>query len=125
MKFSRQSRLLKPEQFQSVFRHPIRSDDHYFRVLARENDDKLHRLGMAVSKRVCKRAVDRNRIKRVIRENFRKGIGNRQVEPRLDFVVMPKDRAINVDSISLDNSLDSHWHRLIGIAGQRQTRTQT
>ena len=125
MKFSRRSRLLKPVQFRLVFKDPIRSDDTYFRVLARKNDKDHHRLGMAVSKKVCARAVDRNRIKRVIRECFRKRVVGQAGAGTLDFVVMPKRRVVGENNSILDNSLINHWQRLIRKADSLQARTQT
>ena len=125
MKFSRRSRLLKPVQFRLVFKDPIRSDDNYFRVLARENSNDHHRLGMAVSKKVCARAVDRNRIKRVIRECFRNRVGGPADAGALDFVVLPKHGAVGENNSILDNSLINHWQRLICKAESLQARTQT
>lgn len=125
MKFSRRSRLLKPAQFRSVFKNPIRSDDNYFRVLARKNSNDRHRLGMAVSKKVCARAVDRNRIKRVIRECFRNRVGGQASTGMLDFVVLPKHCAVGEENSILDNSLINHWQRLIRKADSLQARTQT
>ena len=125
MKFSRRSRLLKPIQFRLVFKDPIRSDDSYFKVLARNNDKAHHRLGMAVSKKVCARAVDRNRIKRVIRECFRNRVAGQASAGTLDFVVLPKHRVVGENNSMLDNSLINHWQRLIRKADSLQARTQT
>ena len=131
MKFSRQSRLLKPAEFKFVFQQPIRSGDGSFRVLARENEKQQHRLGMAVSKKACARAVGRNRIKRVVRENFRNSMAEGFQDKALDFVVMPTNLAANQSNKTLDESLSAHWQRLIRKAGyqdngsrQDQLRTQ-
>ena len=119
MKFSRQSRLLKPAEFKSVFQQPIRSGDDCFRILARANGIQRYRLGMAVSKKACSRAVDRNRIKRVIRENFRTGILGSNADDTLDFVVLPNVLAAKRSNKVLDESLSTHWQRLIKKAGRR------
>ncbi len=53
-------------------------------VMAHPNEVGYPRLGMVIAKRVLARAVDRNRVKRCVRESFR------QVLPELpacDFVV--------------------------------------
>ena len=112
MKFSRQSRLLKPAQFKLVFQQPIRSFDDYFRVMARVNDARQHRLGMAVSKKACDRAVDRNRIKRLVRENFRSLMAGSIVDDALDIVVLPTAKAANQNNKILYESLSNHWQRL-------------
>ena len=113
MKFSRQSRLLKPAQFKLVFQQPIRSSDDYFRVMARVNEIRQHRLGMAVSKKACPRAVGRNRIKRVARESFRTKLVGKVTENALDFVILPTARATNQSNKTLDESLSIHWKKLI------------
>lgn len=123
MKFSRQYRLLKPAEFRSVFKQSIRSDDRCFKVLAGANGFGRHRLGMAISKKTCNRAVDRNRVKRVIRESFRNHLAGNQTENALDFVVMSKAGAQNNSNAELSLSLEGHWHRLMAGAGSRHTRT--
>jgi ribonuclease P protein component len=61
-----------------------------FLVLPREDDGDVVRLGLTVTRKVAN-AVGRNRIKRVLREVFRK---NRALfPPACDVVVVAKDRA--------------------------------
>ena len=121
MKFSRQSRLLKPAEFKLVFQQPIRSGDDCFRILARTNGIQHHRLGMAVSKKACAKAVGRNRIKRVVRENFRTRLSETVSDNTLDFVVLPTVAAANQSNKTLDESLSAHWKRLIRKADDRNT----
>jgi ribonuclease P protein component len=120
MKFSRQSRLLKPAEFKSVFQQPIRSGDDCFRVLARVNKTRCHRLGMAVSKKACAKAVGRNRIKRVVRENFRAHMVGITTDKTMDIVVLPTVAAANLSNRILDESLSAHWQRLNRKAGDRK-----
>jgi len=117
MKFSRQSRLLRPEQFSSVFQQPIRSSDEYFRIMARINDLSQHRLGMAVSRKACSKAVGRNRIKRIVRENFRCKMLGLATEKTLDIVVLPTAQAASQSNKTLDESLSNHWQKLTRKAG--------
>ena len=124
MKFSRQSRLLKPAQFRSVFQQPFRSSDDYFRIMARANGLQQHRLGMAVSKKACAKAVGRNRIKRVVRENFRNRMLGSVTESPLDFVILPTARAANQNNKTLDESLSTHWQKLTRKARDRTTGSQ-
>ena len=131
MKFSRQSRLLKPAEFKFVFQQPVRSGDEFFRVLARLNSKHRHRLGMAVSRKTCATAVGRNRIKRVIRESFRTRMFA-SAEQSLDIVVMPTVSAAKQSNKTLDQSISAHWTRLMRQAGspqigdrQDQSRIQT
>lgn len=123
MKFSRQSRLLKPAEFKFVFQQPVRSGDEFFRVLARENTKQQHRLGMAISKKTCSTAVGRNRIKRVIRESFRTRMSATAEKP-LDIVVMSTTSAAEQSNKILDESISAHWKRLIRRAGDLETRNR-
>lgn len=117
MKFSRQSRLLKPSEFNQVFQQPVRSGDEYFRILARTNGMQRHRLGMAVSKKACAKAVGRNRIKRIVRESFRGQMVGSASDNTLDFVVLPTVQAARQSNKALDESLSTHWQRLTRKAG--------
>jgi ribonuclease P protein component len=78
---------------------------------------------MAVSRRVDRRAVVRNRIKRVIRESFRRHFlapagmvpdrapGAGTAYP-LDIVVLPRPGIATISNRRLFASLDAHWMRL-------------
>jgi ribonuclease P protein component len=124
MKFSRQSRLLKPAQFKMVFNQPIRTSDDCFRILARANGIRQHRLGMAVSKKACAKAVGRNRIRRVVRENFRTRMLGSATDIALDIVILPTAQAANQSNKTLDESLSVHWKKLTRKAGDRITGSQ-
>ncbi len=121
MKFSRQSRLLKPSEFKSVFQRPIRSGDDCFRILARANGIQRYRLGMAVSKKACTKAVGRNRIKRVVRESFRSQMSGPASDNTLDFVVLPTKQAARQSNKVLNESLSAHWQTLTRKAADRDT----
>ncbi|MEJ2529949.1 MAG: ribonuclease P protein component [Gammaproteobacteria bacterium] len=107
--FARTDRLLKPAQFRRVFQHPTKSMDDFFTVLCRPSNLASPRLGMAVSKKYARRAVDRNRIKRIIRESFR---CNRNDLGGIDYVVLNRKGADNIDNSILFESLSRHWKRL-------------
>ena len=109
-RFSKQVRLLKADEFSRVFKKPVRSSNRYLTVLAVPNEIQQARLGLAISKKNAKRAVDRNRIKRLIRESFRL---NQQHLPPIDLVVMAKPIAKSADNQQIIHSLQEHWNRLI------------
>jgi ribonuclease P protein component len=118
MRFSRHSRLLKPADFKQVFQQPFRSGDHCFRVLSRFNDTQCHRLGMAVAKKSCPKAVARNRIKRIVRENFRTQLAGLRTAQALDFVILPTAQAAKQSNQALGDSLSRQWRKLIEKAAQ-------
>ena len=80
-----------------------------FSVRWRPNGLAHARLGLAVSKRVSKRAVERNRIKRLVRESFRRA---RLELPPIDLVVMAREAAAAVPGAELLVELDALWRRL-------------
>jgi len=108
-KFTRQARLLKATEYKNVFDKPYKSVDRYLTILARVNTHDLARLGLAITKKRVKLAVDRNRIKRLIRESFRHSqshlIG-------LDCIVLAKSRTVEANNRTLLHSLAKHWHYL-------------
>lgn len=122
--FSRHARLLKPDEYSRVFKKPVRSSDRFLTILAvlrdvlddkspetKQNDIKPKpRLGLAISKKNAKRAVDRNRIKRLVRESFR--LHQHQLPP-IDLVVMAKPVTKNAENQQIFQSLNQHWNKLV------------
>lgn len=106
---ARSERLTDPRAYERVFAKARRSRDCYFTVLARSGETDPARLGLAVSRRVDKRAVQRNRIKRLIRESFRH---NKQAVAGLDLVVIARPAASGADNATLFAALAGHWARL-------------
>lgn len=109
--FPRRVRLTGRNAFADVFAQPIKSSDRYFTVLARPNALPHPRLGLAISRKVAKSAVARNRIKRIARESFR------HHQPQLiglDCVVMGRAgvTALQQDNTVLFAALERHWQRL-------------
>ena len=92
-----------------MFSRPQRAADAFFTVLAISNGGEPARLGLAVSKRQVKRAVDRSRLKRLARESFRV---RRETLAGLDLVVMAKSAATSTDMGRLARSLTQLMDRL-------------
>jgi ribonuclease P protein component len=67
------------------------------------------RLGLAISKRVSKRAVERNRIKRLLRESFRRA---RHQLPPMDLLVMAREQAAGLCGPELLAEIEALWRRL-------------
>jgi ribonuclease P protein component len=83
--FPKAFRLNNPSDFSRVFESAgFRCSRGPVRITALSNDRSSARLGLVVGKRVMRRAVDRNRAKRVIRETFRT---TRADLPRVDIIV--------------------------------------
>ncbi|MEN8174850.1 MAG: ribonuclease P protein component [Pseudomonadota bacterium] len=108
-RFDRSRRLLTAAEFRQVFAAPKRSTDHLFTVLTRGSREGNARLGLAISRKLVRRAVDRNRIKRLVRESFRQ----HQVQLKgLDVVVLARRETAGADNRQLLLSLQAHWQRL-------------
>jgi ribonuclease P protein component len=108
LRFQKANRLLDAAAFARVFKKATRSRDKFFTVLARDSKDDVARLGLAISKKHCRKATARNRIKRVIRESFRQ----HQLQlAGLDIVVINQPAAALADSGAMNDSLEQHWQR--------------
>ncbi|MFZ6771757.1 ribonuclease P protein component [Undibacterium sp. SXout7W] len=69
--FARVRRIVKTDEFSSVFRlRPVQKTPHFV-LYARVNELSHARLGVVAAKRFAPRAVTRNTIKRMTREIFR------------------------------------------------------
>ena len=74
--FPKTSRLKLASDFRDILKNGKSFRESGLVLYFRKSSTKDSRLGIVVSKRVLKRAVDRNRVKRVIREYFRKEKAN-------------------------------------------------
>lgn len=63
-------------------------------------------LGLAIAKKQIRRAVDRNRLKRLIRESFRHHKAELQ---GYDIVVMARTKAITTSNAEIFEKLKQHW----------------
>lgn len=84
-RFRRSQRILKPAEFRHVFAGADKLTSRHFIVLSRMNNAAHARLGLAVAKKRLRLAVQRNRVKRLIREQFR---AQAERLPHLDLVFM-------------------------------------
>lgn len=115
--FKRDKRLTDAKDYQFVFANAKRYGDKALTILVRKNEDNLEaRLGLAISKKCAKRAVDRNRIKRLIRESFR---FQHQNLPAIDIIVMCKPSILSLDNEALRKALDRQWQYI----AKKQTST--
>jgi ribonuclease P protein component len=86
-RFSSDDRLLKPAQFDKVFKRRCSASDAILVVYACEGEMPQNRIGLTVSKKAGN-AVQRNLWKRLLRESFRR---NRdQIPTGIDFIVLPR-----------------------------------
>ena len=107
-RFPSTMRLKKKSEFVRVFRKGVAWKGSYFslHILLRRKDDELSqetgpRLGMVVTRKVGS-AVERNRIKRKIREAFRK---TAHCLPAVDLVIRPNETCKEAPEALITRSL--------------------
>ena len=71
--FARRHRLTRTDEFSSVFgfRRAIRGKLLTVHYQPRSDGENGARLGLVIAKKFLRRAVDRNQVKRIVREQFR------------------------------------------------------
>ena len=97
--FPRELRILAPAEFDRVFANPIKAASPTLTILATPNGKEFPRLGLIVPKKALKRAVWRNRVKRLIRTRFR--IDQHNLE-KLDYVFIAKFGIGDVSNKDID-----------------------
>lgn len=108
----RAHRLLTAGDFRSVFDQvEVKAACPELLLLARPNPSAQARLGFILSRKNCRSAVARNRVKRVAREVFRNHYSN---WPQLDIILLGRP---GIDQLS-----KAELHRLIDKQLQRLTR---
>jgi len=106
----RESRIRRAGDFAAMRNASGRLGGRCFSVRYRDNGLGQARLGLAISKRVSKRAVERNRIKRLVRESFRR---IRAQLPAVDLVVTARDLAAGLPGPELLADIDRMWKKLL------------
>lgn len=110
-KFSRKCRLVGKEAFQSVFAKPYKIAYKALLALYRPNPLSHARLGIIIGKRYVKRAVDRNQLRRIIRESFRY---QQEALKGLDIIVLIRSECSPFQENKLwRDDISKLWLRLI------------
>ena len=104
--FPASHRLLKPADYQLVFKRRQSAHNACFGVYVAANNLGHARLGLVVSKKVSKRAVVRNRIKRQVREAFRNK-GDQLAA--LDYVVVAKAPLAALEKKPIRAQIEQLW----------------
>ncbi|QCI15595.1 ribonuclease P protein component [Pseudomonas putida] len=108
--FSREKRLLTPRHFKAVFDSPTgKVPGKNLLILARENGLDHPRLGLVIGKKSVKLAVQRNRLKRLMRDSFRL---NQQSLAGLDIVIVARKGLGEIENPELHQHFGKLWKRL-------------
>lgn len=95
--------------FRQVFEKNLKSVDAMLTVLARPNGLDRSRLGLAISKKHAPRAVDRNRIKRIVRESF---MHHQPFDTAVDAVILNRSGSQMKSNQLVFESLERHWYKI-------------
>ena len=104
-----QRRLRRKADFDAAYARGRRFGDGFFGVIAFLNDKGGPRLGLAVAVRAAGGGVERNRIRRIIRESFRL---HQHELPNVDLIVSARARAKDATGQDLRASLAELWKKV-------------
>ncbi|MCL7461419.1 ribonuclease P protein component [Pseudomonas sp. NW5] len=108
--YGRDKRLLTSRQFSAVFDSPTgKAPGRSVLLLVRNNGLDHPRLGLVIGKKSVKLAVERNRIKRLIRDSFRL---HQDFLSGLDIVVIARKGLAELDNPQLHAQFAKLWRRL-------------
>lgn len=109
--FCREQRLLTSQHFKTVFDSPDgKAPSQYLLLLARRNGLDHARLGLVIGKKNVKLSVQRNRVKRLIRESFRH---HQVLLAGWDLVIVARRGVAEQDNPELSRQIDKLWKRLV------------
>lgn len=108
--FAKESRLLSEKEFTPVFTQAdLRVSSRVLLVLGKASDLERARLGIVVGKKQVRGSVQRNRIKRIIREAFR----SRKCDfGALDLVILARKGLDALANAEIHAQLDSLFDEL-------------
>ncbi len=108
--FPKTSRLLNAADYKAVFSNAqFKVSCRQFLVLAIRNSGPSSRIGLVIAKKNVALAVQRNRIKRQLRDTFRH---NTSLLENLDLVVLARKDADKLDNKQLKTTIETLWQDL-------------
>jgi ribonuclease P protein component len=101
--YGKEHRIIKRTDFETIYRKGLRFSNAKFRIhILDQEPNSFGRLGLSITKRVGN-AVVRNRLKRAIREWFRK---KKDTFQGLDIIVSAKTDSVELDASEISKYLD-------------------
>jgi ribonuclease P protein component len=108
-RFTKQAKIVKTDDFSSVFNLRKRISQQHLVMRYRVNDMSRPRLGLIVSKKTAKLAVQRNYMRRVLRELFRV---NQHHLPSVDLIVQIQKAFGRSDFIKIQKQFETLIQKL-------------
>jgi len=100
---SRRQRLLSPRLFEEAFASGHQWPTRTLVLWIRTTPDTSRRLGVVASKRTFRRAVDRNRARRLLREAFR--LHRNRLPEQVDVVLLARHRILKARRQDVERDL--------------------
>jgi ribonuclease P protein component len=100
----REERLRRKKDFEVIAKEGVRRHTKNFVIISRKNDQGFSRMAAVVSKRLGK-AVERNRVKRLMREFFRRN--KDKLPPSTDYVIIGKKGAQDLPYVHVVDELSA------------------
>jgi ribonuclease P protein component len=94
---------LKRADFTRLYRLGRRAKGRWLTVVVLENELGRARLGLSVSKKIARRAVDRNRVRRILREAFR--LRRKELPTNLDLVLIASAPETRLELAAVESEL--------------------
>lgn len=108
-RFAPRVRVRKPDEFKGAFEQGRRYNESLLTAVVSPNASGHARVGLAITKKAVPLAVTRNRIKRHIRESFRKA---QHTLPAVDIVVLSRHATAKGSAPELRDTLTRLWKRI-------------
>jgi len=106
----KQNQLTKDKEFDDVFKNGQSSYDKIMGVKAVANNLDSSRFGILVSVKISKKAVERNRIKRQIREIIRLDLD--KIKPSYDVITITLGPILGKTYQEIEKSVQNHFKKL-------------
>lgn len=99
--------MRRPGEFRAAYAQGRRFGNELLSATVRPNDGPLARLGLSIAARTVGNSVQRNRLRRLIRESFR-----RQALPPVDIVIGARTAARTASAAALRAVLQRMWKQI-------------
>ena len=99
--------MRRPAEFRAAYTSGRRFGNELLSATVRANEGPLARLGLSIAARTVGNAVQRNRLRRLIRESFR-----RQQLPPVDIVIGARTAARTASADALRAALQRMWKQI-------------
>ena len=100
----KQFRIRKQKDFENVFSKGRYVSEKFLTLKVVGNDLAYSRFGFIISNKVSKKAVERNRSKRLLRESIR--LMQSRIKPKVDFVFIAKKEIIGKDFSEVNDCVE-------------------